>query len=240
MAPSSLRARRAPACLSVLVPALLLGAGAEARENTFGDHVLQSGHLGADWRYSPAHGNGLTLTFEERGRIRDEARREMRHHLKDIADDIPLPHITLFSESPDPSPGDPGSESLFSGLGDRFSLARTLGGLEMDIRPFARLKADLNDAEARSGIRLRWGRGLMAPREDDGLRAYVYTDWEVRAGINGVFDGSHGTGGHDLDSGLALSLGAWSLSLEANVAGSGFSAREEDSAAGYLGYAVRF
>lgn len=228
------------AALLALSPAYLTGGVARADGNASRGNVLQSGHVGTDWRRASSFGGGLSLTFKEEDAVHDEARREMRHHLKDIVDTLPLPHVSLLPESSSGLPGDTDAEALLGFLGEDITVARTGFGWELDARPFARLKADLDEAEARTGIRIRWGRGLSAPAEDGHLRAYLYADWEARAGVEDFLGGTHGTGGHDLDSGMALSLGGWSLAFEANLAGSGFSHHEEDGAAGYLGYAIRF
>lgn len=239
MVRSTVSARPVTAAVIALLPAILAAGPAEARDNTFHDNVLQSGHVGADWRRHPTS-SGLALTFDERDDLRDKAQRELRHHLKDFADGLPLPHITLFTDTTPARPDGQHEETMFGLFGDDLGVSRTVFGWELDARPFARMKADFSDAEARTGIRVRWGRGLRETSEPGDLRGFLYTDWEARGGLDGLFGGSRTTGGHDLDTGLALTFGGWSLAVEANLAGSGFSDREEDGAAGYLGYAIRF
>lgn len=243
MARAHLRASRVLATASALFLGLTLCGQSWADENTSRGIVLQSGHVGGDaWRHSPGS-RGLALSFEDRAAVRSAARRELRRMVRQQMEEHSLSLSGLFPGLASPlkevgkhAPG----AAMLEHFGDGLGLSRTLAGLNLDLRPRAGLDADLDEAEAWVGLRLQWGRGLARPPEDRRLRTFVYADWEGRAGIDGLFSGTTTTGGHDMDAGLGLTIGAWNLSLEANLASSGFGDHEGRGASGLLGYAVRF
>ncbi len=243
MAHAHVRASRVLATASALFLGLTLCGQSWADENTSRGIVLQSGHVGGDaWRHSPGS-RGLALSFDDRAAVRSAARRELRRIVRQQMAKHSLSLSGLLPDLASPVSGAgehfPGA-AMMEHFGGGLSLSRTLAGLDLDLRPRAALDADLDEAEASVGLRLQWGRGLARPAEDRRLRTFVYADWEGRAGLDNLFGGMATTGGHDMDAGLGLTIGDWNLSLEANLAGSGFGDREGRGAAGFLGYAVRF
>lgn len=243
MAHAASRASCVLATASALFLGLTLCGESWAGENTSRGIVLQSGHVGGDaWRRSPVS-HGLALSFEDRAAVLSAARQELRRIVRQQMDKHSLSLSGLFpglaSSLSTGAPTFPGTavvETFSEGLRE----SRTLAALGLDLRPRTSFNADLDEAEALLGLRLQWTRGLARPAEAPWLRAVVYADWEGRAGLENLFSGPVTTGSHDLDAGLGLTVGDWNLSLEANLAASGFGDHAGHGAAGSLGYAVQF
>jgi len=219
---------------------MLCGEG-QAEEYTSPGMVLQSGHVSHDaWRHAPGS-RGLSLTFEERNQVRSAARKAIRR----LADrHLDLPSLSLTSLFPDlgalAEAGSSTASNLVAPFTAAMSTPRSIGGLDFVARPRVALDADLTEVEGRVGLHLQWGHGLSRPAEDGRLRAFVYGDWEARAGLDHVLQGTEKTGGHDLDAGLGVAMGNWNLAIETNLIGSGFGDKEGHGTTGLLGYAVRF
>lgn len=199
--------------------------------------VLQSGHASSAW-WRGSDGRGLTLSFDDRDKVRDTARRELRRVLLDR---LPEGHfLGVFADDvPDGRPRNRTAARL-EAASRALTLQRGLAGLEADLRPFASVRADLDEVEVRSGVRLRWGRGLTGATDSEGLRAYAHTTWESRTGFGQLFDEAEDIEGHELEAGLSLALGNWSLTVEATVFHSGSAMRDSVGTSGLLGYSARF
>jgi hypothetical protein len=233
----SVSTRLSGASVALLLSAMVCGES-WAEEYTSPDLVLQSGHVSHDaWRHAPGS-RGLALSFEDRNQVRSAARKQLRRL---VDRHLNLPSLSFSDLFPDlgelAETSSNAVDGLFSPVAAALTTPRMFGGLEFEARPRMNLDVDLTEVEARAGLRLQWGRGFA---ESTRLRGFVYGDWEARAGLDNLLQGTEKTGGHDLDAGLGVAMGNWSLAVETNLIGSGFGDREGHGTTGLLGYAVRF
>lgn len=243
--------------LPFLLAVTVTGGAAQAQDGGAQGQALSSGHGNVPSTWYSGHGRtgnrGLALTFHDMPTHQREAMgraalNDLRRTAQDTLAELALRRLDLEGKTLDVSPAINGllsianaPDRLTTAASESLTVRATRGHHSLELIPSLNGSATLSRLKASGGLRLQWNMVRDRTQSSRWPSASAFAAWTARSEVRGIMSKPTAHGRHDVEAGLGLALGGWSMSVDMRLPDAGLGPDPEPPAAsGWVGYAVRF